>query len=285
MGLLRLVNSARLAPLEEVLAELSGQTAPREKREGSGSAHAPTGNVPRAFSSERTTAPAPSALSGSPNRAAVGASSSKFAAGSTRGQTTAAVTPAAEQKSAPGSSTAPVMRAESAIAPPRDAQPAAPVASVPVAINVSADSTAQGPVPGSVPSVIARTADPFSGLDAAQVMAIKSAVVSQQKFLGELVEHAIRWELESGEIRLYFPTESRALAELLQGRESMEKLRSISSRVLGQQLRVCVKLEAGSVLSSTVRTAQSGHELRARFEQDPIVRAMLERFGGKISEV
>ncbi len=285
MGLLRLVNSARLAPLEEVLAELSGQTAPREKREGLGSAHAPTGNVPRAFSSERTTAPAPSALSGSPNRAAVGASSSKFAAGSTRGQTTAAVTPAAEQKSAPGSSTAPVMRAESAIAPPRDAQPAAPVASVPVAINVSADSTAQGPVPGSVPSVIARTADPFSGLDAAQVMAIKSAVVSQQKFLGELVEHAIRWELESGEIRLYFPTESRALAELLQGRESMEKLRSISSRVLGQQLRVCVKLEAGSVLSSTVRTAQSGHELRARFEQDPIVRAMLERFGGKISEV
>jgi hypothetical protein len=39
------------------------------------------------------------------------------------------------------------------------------------------------------------------------------------------------------------------------------------------------------MLSSTVRAAQSARELRARFEQDPIVRAMLERFGGRISEV
>ena len=85
---------------------------------------------------------------------------------------------------------------------------------------------------------------PFSGIDAAQVEAIKAAMLSQQKFLGELVEHASRWELDGGEIRLYFPTESRALAELLQAREPMEKLRTITSRVLGQPLRVCVKLEA-----------------------------------------
>ncbi len=136
-----------------------------------------------------------------------------------------------------------------------------------------------------MPSMIARTADPSSGLEAAQVAAIKAAILSQQKFLGELVDSASRWELEGGEIRLYFPTESRALAELLQGRESMEKLRSISSRVLGQQLRVCVKLESAPMLGSTVRAAQNARELRARFEQDPIVRAMLERFGGRISEV
>ena len=68
----------------------------------------------------------------------------------------------------------------------------------------------------------------------------------------------------------------------------MEKLRTIASRVLGQPLRVCVKLEASSVPSGSatkVRTGESGPELRARFEQDPIVRAMLERFGGQISEV
>jgi len=35
------------------------------------------------------------------------------------------------------------------------------------------------------------------------------------------------------------------------------------------------------MLSSTVRAAQSARELRARFEQDPIVRAMLESFGGR----
>ena len=132
---------------------------------------------------------------------------------------------------------------------------------------------------------MARTAESFSGIDAAQVEAIKSAILSQQKFLGELIEHASRWELDGGEIRLFFPTESRGLAELLQAREPMEKLRTITSRVLGQALRVCVKLEAAPVLSSTVRAAQGARELRARFEQDPIVRAMLERFGGRISEV
>ena len=103
--------------------------------------------------------------------------------------------------------------------------------------------------------------------------------------MAELVEHASRWELDKGEVRLYFPTERRALAELLQARESMEKLRTITSGVLGQPLRVCVKLEAAPVLLSTVRAGQNARELRARFEQDPIVRAMLERFGGRIAEV
>jgi len=132
---------------------------------------------------------------------------------------------------------------------------------------------------------VERRAGEKAAIGVHQVAAIKSAILSQQKFLGELVDAATRWELEGGEIRPYFPTESRALAELLQGRESMERLRTISSRVLGRQLRVCVKLEAAPMLSSTVRAAQSARELRARFEQDPIVRAMLERFGGRISEV
>ncbi len=143
----------------------------------------------------------------------------------------------------------------------------------------------RGPVPATMPSAVASVAASSSGLDAAQVEAIKAAVISQQKFLGELVDHATRWELDGGEIRLYFPTESRALAELLQAREPMEKLRTITSRVLGQALRVCVKLEAGPVLSRTVRAEQGVRDLRARFEQDPIVRAMLERFGGRISDV
>jgi len=103
--------------------------------------------------------------------------------------------------------------------------------------------------------------------------------------LAELVEHATRWRLDKGEVSLYFPTERRALSEMLQSRESMEKLRTIASAVLGKPLRVCVKLEAAPVLLSTVRAGQNTRELRARFEQDPIVRKMLERFGGRISEV
>jgi len=132
---------------------------------------------------------------------------------------------------------------------------------------------------------VAKAAGAFTGLQAAQVEAIKAAILAQQKFLGELIEHACRWELEGGEMRLYFPTENRALAEMLQARDPLEKLRTISSQVVGQPLRVCVKLESGTALGAPARAALGSPELRARLEQDPIVRAMLERFGGRVSEV
>ena len=119
---------------------------------------------------------------------------------------------------------------------------------------------------------------------------IKSEIHAQAQFVAQLVERALRWEVESGELRLYFSTEDRALAELLQARDNVEKLRTIASRVHGQPLRVCVKLEASAEFTrpsaiSKARSGESSGELKARFEQDPIVRAMLERFGGRISEV
>jgi hypothetical protein len=117
-----------------------------------------------------------------------------------------------------------------------------------------------------------------SGLAAAQFEAIKSAL-QDQKFLWAMVEHVSKWELEGGEMRLYFPSERRSLAEMLQSRDPMERLRTVMSAAIGQPLRVCVKLD--SARSGMAR----GAELKARFEQDPIVRAMLERFGGRISEV
>jgi len=233
MGLLRLVNAARLAPLEEILAELSGTAPPRP-------AH-----------------PAPDAVK---SKADVRQPAPLLASSAAAAAVSAVTSPASSL------AVAPVGRATTAAA--SEASPASPK-------------------PGTMPNVIARAAESLGsgGLDAAQVAALKSAVLSQQKFLGELVEHASRWELDGSEIRLYFPTESRALAEMLQGREPMEKLRTIANRVLGRQLRVCVKLEAGPVLGSAVRAGQAARELRARFEQDPIVRAMLERFGGRISDV
>jgi hypothetical protein len=59
----------------------------------------------------------------------------------------------------------------------------------------------------------------------------------------------------------------------------MERLRTAVHRVVGQPLRVCVKLESGRA------PVPRSSELRARFEEDPIVRAMLEKFGGQISKV
>jgi hypothetical protein len=63
----------------------------------------------------------------------------------------------------------------------------------------------------------------------------------------------------------------------------MERLRNVASRILGHTVRVCVKLEAVPVAGGTATNGT--RELRAKFEQDPIVRAMLERFGGQISDV
>jgi DNA polymerase-3 subunit gamma/tau len=117
-----------------------------------------------------------------------------------------------------------------------------------------------------------------SGLAAAQYEAIKAAL-QDQKFLSSMVEYVTRWELEGNEIRLFFPTDKRTLAEMLQARDPMERLRTVTSEVIGQPLRVCVKLEPARAGMAR------GSDLQARFEQDPIVRAMLERFGGRISGV
>ncbi len=161
MGLLRLVNTARLAPLEEILAELSGQASARTSR----------ANVtgPEVISSAPTLAKALSAGPASPARMAAPA------------ETAAAPLPLGDKKStvtaAPGASAA----VEASIAT---------VSLSPV--SEAKESASHGPVPGTMPSMIARTADPSSGLDAAQVAAIKSAILSQQKFLGELVDAATR---------------------------------------------------------------------------------------------
>jgi hypothetical protein len=122
--------------------------------------------------------------------------------------------------------------------------------------------------------------DSTNGLLAVQVDAIKAALQGQ-KFLWSIVEHVTRWEVEGGELRLFFPTESRALAEMLQARDPMERLRTVLNQVVGQPLRVCVKLDANSKATGAGRNS----ELRSRFEEDPIVRTMLEKFGGQISKV
>jgi hypothetical protein len=136
------------------------------------------------------------------------------------------------------------------------------------------------PVPAAAPRIVAQVAEDASGgLASAQVDAIKAAL-QNQKFLWSMIEHATRWEIESGELRLFFPTERSALAEMLQARDPMERLRTVLNQVVGQPLRVCVKLD-----SSRAPIVNRNSELRARFEEDPIVRAMLQKFGGQISAV
>ncbi|HEV2304614.1 MAG TPA: DNA polymerase III subunit gamma/tau [Candidatus Acidoferrales bacterium] len=232
LGLLRLVNAARLAPLEQVLTELRAEKLPA-------SAARATAPVSRSAS---TTSPASGAPDDKMHAAAAGIGS------------------------APNTGTSMNTSASAAA----------------LSANFSSPENAEklSPVPASPPRVVAKTAEKhFSGLAAAQMEAIQSLLRNQQKFLWSMVEHATRWELNGAEMNLYFPAESRSLTDILQGRETMEKLRTILSSVMGQPLRVCVKLD------SSRNAPPRLSDLRARVEEDPIVRAMLERFGGKISEV
>jgi DNA polymerase III subunit gamma/tau len=135
-----------------------------------------------------------------------------------------------------------------------------------------------GPIPASAPRIIARAAeDAANGLASAQLEALRGAL-RDSKLLSSFLECATRCETEGGEFRLFFGTENRTITEMMP-REAMERLRTAVQQLVGQPLRVCVKLEAGRGPSG--RNA----ELRARYEEDPIVRAMLERFGGQISKV
>jgi hypothetical protein len=125
-----------------------------------------------------------------------------------------------------------------------------------------------------------------SGLQATQVAEIKATIQAQQKFIGELVEHSSRWELAGTELHIYFPAEKSTFAGLMEGRDTIEKIRSVSSKVLGRAVRVCAKLETGAAKdANSSRATRSTQEIRAQFENDPIVKSMLQRFGGRISEV
>src|SRR5262249_61992937 len=63
-----------------------------------------------------------------------------------------------------------------------------------------------------------------SGISQEQVAEIKGAIQAQQKFLGELVEHGSGWELEGAELRIYFSPSNKTFAELIEGRDTLEKI-------------------------------------------------------------
>ena len=295
MGLLRLINAARLAPLEELLTEIKNGT-------GGGVGGGPV--------------PARRAASASATSAGTGATSAAKTSSAIAVKTSVDIPPPVTHKddeNRPGigaASNATVMNA-SAVTGLRDL-------SMPTGVGfgdsnaLSFDSAAVtkaesiAPRPNGAFSSQEREAEKVSsedggmaatvnqrsendlqyeGITAEQVAQIKVAVQQQQKFLGELLEHATVWELAGAELKLYFPTGKKSFAEMLEGRDSLEKLRGISSNVLGRAIRVCAKLAASTSAEAATRAGSEQQELRAKFERDPMVRSILQRFGGKISEV
>ncbi|MGB2622011.1 MAG: DNA polymerase III subunit gamma/tau [Candidatus Acidiferrum sp.] len=240
MGLLRLINAQRLAPMEELLAEL------------------------------RSGAPAGTASSG----AARSSSASSAALASPPLMPPRSVSAAQQIATAtPQRFAAPSFSPAAAAAAPARAE--APPSSVSETVTV--------PAPAPEAAMEASRSPHADGISQEQIAKIKAAIQAQQKFLGEIVQHGSRWELEGTELRIYFPAEKRAFAEMMEGRDSLEKVRACSGKVLGRPVRVCARVEA--VAAAAPRGSSGTQELREQFERDPLVRSMLQRFGGKISEV
>jgi DNA polymerase III subunit gamma/tau len=248
MGLLRLVNAARLAPLEELLSEVNGDA-------GGGSG---------------------------PRSATPSSSIAKFSSrGATAGSETRPWPPNPEAKSV-----ASVERVFSS-ATRFEPAPAAPISTAPTTGDLAA-AVAPAKVPKEktpAPPVEVKTLVTAAGFSVEKVTEIKSAIQSQQKFIGELLEHASRWELDSGELRIYFPAEKSTFAGLIEGKETLEKISTTSSKVLGRAVRVCARLESGAANDANASAVVTTQQMRAQFENDPLVKSMLQRFGGRISEV
>ena len=236
MGLLRLINAARLAPLEELLAELKSGTSATAS---AGTTRASAAPLPQAHTATLPTAPA---FAPPPRSAPQSASPS---------------TPAARVEINPQGASTPLPAA------------VAPMAAIEASTEIK-------PPNGNTKEIR------VSGISQEQLAEIKSAIQAQQKFLGELVEHSSGWELEGAELRIYFSPDKRPFAEMIEGREALEKIRVVSSNVLGRAVRVCAKLDS---VAAVAAAASGTQELRAQFEKDPLVRSMLQRFGGKITEV
>jgi DNA polymerase-3 subunit gamma/tau len=261
MGLLRLVNAARLAPLEELLAEAKGASG-NGPTGGSAPRAAGSGSVAPSFPSRSATAGAASFSSAA---SVVGQKAPASEGGRYKGEERVETRPSAFGTSGAGVAAAPALESAEKSTQPGMAMPQSEAAPV---------------VREKLLEVAA------SGLDTGQVAEIKAAIQAQQKFIGELLEHSSRWELDGMELRIYFPAEKSTFAGLIEGRDTLEKIRNASGKVLGRAVRVCAKLETGEAKDANAsRAAGSTQEIRAQFENDPMVKSMLQRFGGRISEV
>jgi DNA polymerase-3 subunit gamma/tau len=287
MGLLRLIHAGRLAPLEELLAELGEGKAPARRSAAGQRASAP--DLAPAWSPENeiTGAAAISAPSFA-SKTAAAANPPAFSAPAWR--TSEPLRASAAAATAAGSTPAPAPAA----AAPRPAEIAEEAAQEPAAAKSNQPPAVRSAVPeieaGGSTAPDGRSNGPSNlpsakGLSVEQVMEIRGAIQTQQKFLAELLEHGHRWELDGAELRIFFATDKRPFAEMIEGRDSIEKIRGAASKLLNRPVRVCAKMEAVAATDTPASRVSDSQELRAKFERDPMVRSMLQRFGGKISEV
>jgi len=154
--------------------------------------------------------------------------------------------------------------------PPAEQRPPTP------AISAPAPPT---PAPRPPAPVETATAAPPAPKDAT-LAAIISKVYGQSNFLGSCLEHVASWTLENGEATFVYSQKDSFFAELLKNREQQETLRGVCAEVLGQPVKICVRLEMQEVEARVVRPS-----VRERAERDQTVEAFRKKFDGTVLDV
>jgi DNA polymerase-3 subunit gamma/tau len=150
--------------------------------------------------------------------------------------------------------------------------------------RVPADASVQAPPPGA--ETTAAPAETSPALPAppasedARLAAIKTSVYSQSNFLGSCLEHLSGFRIEDGQVDFTFAQKDSFFADLLKSREQQETLRTVCTQVLGQPVRICVRLNEQAGVARTERP-----NARARAERDPGVDAFRKKFDGTVVDV
>ncbi len=162
--------------------------------------------------------------------------------------------------------------------PPRPPHPqsfAKPPAEDAFRAPVAARPVPAAPLETAVPVETSAPAAPAS--EDAVLAEIKSKIYGQSNFLGSCLEHMSSWRVENGEATFIYAQRDSFFADLLKNREQQETLRAVCAQVLGQPVKICVRLE---VQESEARVARPN--ARERAERDQTVEAIRKKFDGMV---
>jgi hypothetical protein len=94
------------------------------------------------------------------------------------------------------------------------------------------------------------------------------------------MEHMASWRFENGEATFVYAQKDSFFADLLKSREQQETLRTVCTQVLGQPVKICVRLEEQEVEARGERP-----NARERAERDQTVEAFRKKFEGMVLDV
>jgi DNA polymerase III subunit gamma/tau len=135
--------------------------------------------------------------------------------------------------------------------------------SMPSGLDQARPATAPLPPADSAPSAA-------MGLDP-RLAAIKALLFDQSKFLSSCLNPLAAWRFQDGEVHFIYPRDASWAVDLIKSREHQERLTSVCEQVLGQPVRICVKLQEGRTQTvaqrPTARERAGGDAMLASFQR------------------